>query len=165
MNRSYLLSVPLLLLSSAAHPQSKNVSYSCVVEWVGGGWYNSATKRWESHSFKPDSLVYSKFSLRMKFVATRPVQTFNRTEYLDDYNVSITPSDSPLPRDCEGNNDTGIVTVRLNAMRCSASVLDYMFDLNTNRFLQIHAAGYFNGNNDNDNIPYMAGGTCTKAGE
>jgi hypothetical protein len=134
------------------------------VEWVGGGLYNSSAKRWEGDALKPDSLIYSKFTLTTKFVQTRPVLTFDRTENLDDYNVFISPLGSglPLPRDCEGNNESGIVTMRLRAFRCSASVLDFIFDLNANRFLQIHAIGYFNGKNDNDSPPYIAGGTCTK---
>jgi hypothetical protein len=166
MNRSYMLwPIPLLLLSSVAYSQSRNMSYSCVVEWVVGGWYDSSTKHWEGRSFKPATFRYSKFILGMKFLQTRPVQTFHRMEDLDDYAVFITPAESPLPRDCQGDNDTGIVTMRLNAMRCSAGVLDYSFDLKTNRFLQVHASGYVNGDDDNDNIPFIAGGACTKLGE
>ena len=165
--RRYIAVVPLLLLSSTAYSQqSKNASYSCVVEWVGGGWYNSSTKRWEGNAFKPSSLgEYSKFVIRMQFVETRPVLTFKKTEYLDDYNVFITPSGSQFPRDCQGNNDSGIVTMRLSTIRCSAAVSDYIFDQNTNRFLQVSAIGYFTGQDSNDNIPFVAGGTCTKTEE
>jgi hypothetical protein len=167
MNRSHLLLVPLLLLSSPAYSQqSKNASYSCAVEWMGGGWYNSSTKRWQGNAFKPSSLGgYSTFVLTMKYSGTRPVMTFKKTENLDDYNVFITPSDSPFPRDCQGDNESGIVTMRLGSFRCSAAVSDYIFDQNTNRFLQISAVGYFTGQDSNDNIPFVAGGTCTKTGE
>src|SRR5258708_6541574 len=167
MKRSHLLLVPLVLLSSPAYPQqSKNGSYSCVVEWVGGGWYNSSTKRWEGNAFKPTSLgEYSQFVIRMQFVVTRPVLTFKKPEYLDDYNVFITPSGSQFPRDCQGNNDSGIVTMLLDTIRCSAAVYDYIFDQNTNRFLQVSAIGYFTGRDSNDDIPFVAGGTCPKGGE
>lgn len=167
MSRSYLLLPPLLLLSSAAYSQQpKNASYSCAVEWMAGGWYNSSIKRWEGNSFKPDSLgEYAKFVIQMQFVGTRPVLTFKKTEYLDDYNVFITPSGSPFPRDCQGNNDSGIVTMRLGSMRCSAAVYDYIFDQNTNRFLQVSTIGYYTGRDSNDDIPFVAGGTCTKMAE
>ena len=162
--RRYIAVVPLLLLSSTAYSQqSKSASYSCAAEWMGGGWYNSSTKRWEGNGFKPTSLGdYSKFVLTMQFVETRPVLTFKKTENLDDYRVSITPSGSPFPRDCDGNNDSGTVTMRLGSIRCSAAAGDYIFDQKTNRFLQVSATGYFTGQDSNDVIPFVAGGTCTK---
>jgi hypothetical protein len=163
MSRLYKVIVPLVLLASPALAQSKSTSYSCAVEWVGGGSYNSSTKRWEGNGFKPTSLgEYSKFVIRMQFVERRPVLTFRKTENLDDYRVSITPSGSPFPRDCDGNNDSGLVTMRLGTIRCSAAAGDYIFDQNTNRFLQVSAVGYFTGRDSNDELPFVAGGTCTK---
>lgn len=160
----YLVIIPLLLLSSTAYPQqSKDASYSCTVEWMGGGWYNSSTKRWEGNGFKPSSLgEYSKFVIRMQYVETRPVMTFKKTENLDDYKVSITPSGSPFPRDCDGDSDSRVATMRLGSFRCSAAAGDYIFDQNTNRFLQVSAVGYFTGQDNNDTIPFVAGGTCSK---
>jgi len=164
MKRSPLMLVPLALLSSSAYSQqSKNASYSCVVEWMGGGWYNSSTQRWEGNSFKPASLgQYSQFLLRLQFIETRPVLTFKTTEQLDDYKVVIAPSGSPFPRDCDGNSDSGAATMRLGTIRCSAAAGDYIFDQNTTRFLQVSATGYFTGQDNNDAIPFVAGGTCTK---
>ena len=137
MKRSHIMLASLLLFSSAAHSQqSKNASYACVVEWMGGGWYNSSTKRWEGNAFKPVSLgEYSKFVLRMQFIETRPVLTFKKTENFDDYKVLII-SGSPFPRDCDGNGDSGVATMRLGTIRCSAAAGDYIFDQNTTRFLQ-----------------------------
>jgi len=133
---------------------------------MGGGWYNSSTKRWEGNAFKPVSLgEYSKFILMMQFIETRPVLTFKKTENLDDYKVSITPSGSPFPRDCDGNSDSGVTTMRLGTIRCSAAAGDYIFDQKTNRFLHVSATGYFTGQDNNDTVPFVAGGTCTKIGE
>lgn len=39
----------------------------------------------------------------------------------------------------------------------------YVFNLKTNRFLEIYAAGFIDGIKDNDSAtPLIAGGTCTK---
>jgi hypothetical protein len=111
MKRSYLLLVTLLLFSSTAYSQqSKNASYSCIVEWMGGGWYNSSTKRWEGNAFKPNSLgEYAKFVLTIQYIETRPVLTFKKTEQLDDYRMFITPSGSPFPRCSVGQPMTDAV--------------------------------------------------------
>jgi hypothetical protein len=55
--RWYTALVPLLLLSPTAYSQqSKNAAYDCVMEWVGGGKYNSATKLWEGSGFTTNSM-------------------------------------------------------------------------------------------------------------
>jgi len=38
----------------------------------------------------------------------------------------------------------------------------YVFNPFTNRFFHIYTAGYISGLDNNDDTPYMAGGTCTK---
>jgi hypothetical protein len=55
MTRYTLSLVTLLLLSSTAYSQqqSQTTTYYYVVEWVGGGWFNSATETLGRYQFQP----------------------------------------------------------------------------------------------------------------
>jgi hypothetical protein len=154
--RGYFAVVPLLLLSSTAYSQSKGGSYNCVAEWPAGGWYNSASKKWEGSVLNPPALNLQ-FILKMTFVEMRTDQSFAR------FNISITKSGSKIPVYCRAANSPKEVSVSFDRFRCSTLFFnDFVFDLNTNRFLHTSAFGYVDGKENNDNTPYIAGGTCAK---
>ena len=166
--------VPLLLLSSPAYSQPKEGPYYCVVEWVGGGWYNPTTKKWEGSEFNPDSERYiSKFIVTIKVVGRHTEQSApHQTRQFDDYNVTIKPSTfNRRPLDCLAGFATGwlddnrskVISTRSESsiIRCNV-VDDYVFNLNTNRFLQVATTGFTSGRDDDANTPSISGGTCIK---
>jgi hypothetical protein len=180
MARSYQMygvMVPLFLLSSLANAQYKNGSYYCVVEWIGGGWYDARTKHWEGSKFNPNSdSDVSKFILKVTFNGRHTEQVKEplgdiKQEQFDDYNVTIKGSDSSIPLDCRAGFDKGLVWYNrskvistrsgYNILRCNI-VYDYVFNLNTNRFLQISTNGFISRRDNNEDTPSINGGTCTK---
>jgi len=146
------MAATLLVSTTVAYSQqSKSTSYHCVAEFAGDGWYNFATKQTERRSFgtKDDN---SQFILRKTFI-----------NQANDYNVSITPWGSNGPVDCRGSDGSKTVTVAFGVLMCSTSPVQmYVFNPFTNRFFHIYTAGYISGLDNNDDTPYMAGGTCTK---
>jgi hypothetical protein len=40
--------------------------------------------------------------------------------------------------------------------------MDYQFNLRTNRFLGAYLEGYVDGKDNNDDTPFVSGGTCSK---
>jgi hypothetical protein len=83
----------------------------------------------------------------------------------NDYNVSITitPWGSNAPADCRGSEGSKTVTAAFGVLICSTSPVQvYVFNPFTNRFFHIYTAGYIGGLDNNDDTPYIAGGTCTK---
>ena len=84
--KRFLPAVSLLLLSSTAYPQqSKNGAYDCVMEWSGGGKYNSTTKLWEGSCFDPKSME-PKFTLRVTYRGSDATKPTTTTPFqFDDY--------------------------------------------------------------------------------
>ena len=149
-----LYPISLLLLSSPSYSQSKNGSYYCVAEWVGGGWFNSPAKRWEGRSFRPTS----KFVIKMKF---------DRTDLLfDRYDVTIIPSGSNEIRNCWSGSQIEVALLT-DYIKCEVHLppTGYIFNLRTNRFVTTYEGGYTFGDDNNDDTPTIEGGTCTKIGE
>ncbi len=176
--RWYTAIVPLLLLSSTTHPQqSKNGTYDCVIEWSGGGKYNSATKLWEGSGFNPNSME-PKFTLRVTYLgrdATKPTTT-TPFQFDDYYNITITPSGWPTPIECAKDGSNNVYVIRnvddgSIAFDCTSwsnvgifRLYQYRFNLRSNRFLRSYPGRYLAGNDDRDVIdpPYISGGTCTR---
>jgi hypothetical protein len=50
----------------------------------------------------------------------------------------------------------------MGTIMCSDVVFDYIFHQNTNRFLQVSTMSYYGGQDNNDDILFVAGGTRTK---
>jgi hypothetical protein len=90
----YTAIVPFLLLSFTAYcQQPNNASYDCVMEWAGGGKYNSATKLWEGTSFDANSME-PQFTLRVTYVGKDATKSATTAPFqIDDYyNITITPA-------------------------------------------------------------------------
>jgi hypothetical protein len=176
--RWYTALVPLLLLSPTAYSQqSKNAAYDCVMEWAGGGKYNSATKLWEGSGFTTNSME-PKFTLRVSYLgrdATKPTTT-TPFQFDDYYNVTITPSGWGTPIECAKDGSNNVYVIRnVNdgsiAFDCTSysnvGILrhyQYRFNLKSNRFLRSYPGRYLGDNDNRAEIdpPYIAGGTCTK---
>jgi hypothetical protein len=153
--RGYIAVATLLFLSSTAYSQSKGGSYNCVAEWSAGGWYNSASKKWEGSVLNLPALNLQ-FILKMTFVEMRTDQNFAR------FNISITKSGSNIPVYCRAANNPKEVSVSFDRFQCTILSNEFVFDLNTNRFLHTSTFGYVDGKENNNNTPYIAGGTCTR---
>jgi hypothetical protein len=106
--------LPALLLSSTAYPQqANNGAYDCVMEWSGGGKYNSTTKLWEGSGFDPKSME-PKFTLRVTYLgmdATKPTST-TPFQFDDYYNIAITPSGSITPTECAKDGSNTVYVIR-----------------------------------------------------
>lgn len=162
MAKSYLLLIPLLVLSSpASSQQSKRTSYSCVAEFAGGGWYNTFTEHWQGSSINLDSDI-SKFNFTVTYLGSHIDKRLSFRRQFDDYNVSITLSGSKHSVDCKENDNSKVVSTQFGIIKCNA-VFDFVYNTTTRRFVLVSAYGYLRGSNDD--TPYISGGTCTKIGE
>ncbi|MGY4502000.1 hypothetical protein ACVWYH_005957 [Bradyrhizobium sp. GM24.11] len=156
----YCTLLAALLISTSA---MADASYFCTVESSGGIAFNKSTNKWESTRFRPTE----KFVLKMTFS-----RSFNRkgafdAERVDENFVTLTAAGKSYASPCVnyffyGHSEDNSVPVVDNFFRCSASSQDYMFNLNTHRFLQTYLAGYVDGTDNNDDTPSVAAGTCTK---
>jgi hypothetical protein len=179
MKVRWYVAIALLLLSSsiAYSQQPKNAAYDCVMEWSGGGKYNSVTRLWEGSGFNQNS-QQPKFTLKVEYLgrdATKPT-TSTPFQFDDYYNVTITPSGASIPTECAKDGSNNVYVIRnvedgYIAFDCSAwsnvGILrryQYMFNLKSNRFLRSNPGRYLGGNDNRDGSdpPYIAGGTCTK---
>jgi hypothetical protein len=164
MARYALSLVTLLLLSSVANSQQQlqTATYYCVAEWAGGGWFNSATGRWEGTGFDPNSLDY-KFILKVRPVrnALQALGPALGPEYRS-YNVTITPSGSSPTLDCQTDTYSQVVSSRFGRIQCDTALYEYVLSLGFNRFLRIYKGAYINDKAGKDDTPSISGGTCTK---
>jgi len=136
----------------------RDASYFCVEEFSGGLRYNENLKKWGAASFRADG----KFVLKLKFIRSRESHDFfgERAEY----EVSITEAGTSGPTPCVKFYGDRTVTIyqRPSTLGCEALGSSYRFGFESNRFLKAYLEGYWNGSNNNDNTPNVAGGTCTK---
>jgi len=152
-----------LCCSSAADAiQPKDASYFCVAEAAGGLSFNSAQKKWVGTVFRADE----KFVLRLKFVDVQPgTEVWDKEETYTNFDVSITASGSSYQAECRqrgSGKNKSISISSYGSFTCSASLQDYYFNLENNRYMNFYAAGYINGADNNENTPSVTGGVCTK---
>jgi hypothetical protein len=174
----YTAIVPFLLLSSTAYSQQpKNASYDCVMEWAGGGKYNSVTKLWEGTGFDANSME-PQFTLRVTYLGRDATKSAMPAPFqIDDYyNITITTARWGMPIECSKDGSNNVYVIRnvsdgSIAFECTSwsnvGILrpyQYHFNLRSNRFLRIYAGRYLPGNDNREGSdpPYIAGGTCTK---
>jgi hypothetical protein len=182
MKRSYLLFVLSVLLSSAAYSQSKEGSYYCVTEWAAAGWYNFSTKRWGGGSFNPNAAGIPKFVLKLRFIGERTIEqkrpTFllgheaanaleGREIKIESYIVTIMSQDRGFTVGCSVTHGVGRlpeVSSISGVLKCNGYPYDYdyVFNLNTNRFIQISTSAFTDEGDDDRGQPFIAGGTCAK---
>ncbi len=102
----------------------------------GGIAYDARLKKWKSTTFNAGD----KFILIMKFVRSRTQETVFGSEFVTDYNVSLRPSGETYASPCENyrSEDTKNITVgKFESFRCNAVLMDYIFNLKSNRFLVV----------------------------
>jgi hypothetical protein len=136
-----------------AEPLNKDLAYYCVGQAAGGLWYNERTKKWEGASFRAER----KFVLKMNFL--RVID-----QYESDYKITLTQQGESTSLPCKRNYSVETVSVadQYRSFSCTTIAYDYVFNLQTNRFLEIYVHGYVGGTDNNDNTPAVQGGTCTK---
>jgi len=148
----------LLPLISAASAANWSGSYYCSAKAEGGLKFNKITKTWESVRFK----ATDNFILNMRFVSTKPMQDVpNMT--LDVYKVSLRSEGSQTELNCfAGGSGVDVEVTTRGVFSCEQLFFTYKFDMTAARYLQAYFAGYIDGDNDNNDTPFMAGGVCTK---
>ena len=161
--RGPLIAMALLLGScpfvALAADEGKDAAYYCGDEFSGGVFYNATSKRWESTKFR----VSDKFVLRLKFLKSRIDDRLGIEEKVIDYNVTLTTAGTDYSAPCKNYPET-IITVGewSSLLRCHVNLSEFVFSLKTNRYLRAYLQGYVGGEDNDDNTPHIAGGTCTK---
>ena len=157
---SLLLVAGIVASPAVARFELKDATYFCTAEISAGLAFNKSTKKWESTTFKADE----KFVLRMKYLRVRNVKdSLGKEEAVFDFNVSITKAGTNYASPCNshGSSQQSPITVnQYDVFRCNSSLMDYVFNGNTNRFLQTYVGQYIQG--DDGDTPAVTGGTCTK---
>ena len=162
INRCLATTFALVLaygLSATAQPLNDGV-YLCTKEFSGGLAYDAKTKKWHSTTFKPDG----KFVLRLKYTGQIIEKTFGSEKIAYyQYDIMLTPAGTSEEYSCidPGGRKTVSIRDRLY-FRCGSLSGYYAFDLQNNRFLQAYLEGYVGGRDNNDDTPFVAGGTCSK---
>ena len=142
---------------------AKNASLFCSTEFSAGLSYNSVNKRWQAATFRPSA----KFILKLKFQGSRVRKDIlNKDEAVNDYEVTITPAgtNSTVPCYSASNDRRGLISFGEidNYFDCVAVLQQYSFNMKNNRFLEAYLFGYVTGEDNNDDTPSVAGGTCTR---
>jgi len=163
--REVTVAITLLLATTAGYSQQpKTTSYNCVDESAGGLAYDYVTKRWRGTSFRVDGR--SKFVLRVTYIGRHKDEALNNTD-VDEYNVAISGPGRDTAKQCWNNESNYRVKMfpTEDSFKCTVGLTDYVFGMKTSRFLRIYTRGYVDGNDNVDDAPSIAGGTCTKIGE
>jgi hypothetical protein len=166
MNKAFVLSVALVALASpAAGFDLKDAAYFCTTEMSAGLAYDRERGRWSSAIFRPAAPLM----LRLRILGTRVEKdVFGSSETVADFDVSITKQGSNFESPCTHKSMPSIKAVSVHTaglVRCNSSLVDYVFNLNNNRFLEIFDVGYVNGDDGESETPAVSGGLCTKISE
>lgn len=161
---SFLLVIGALALGIAQSKAGEvDGTYFCSSEIEAGLKYDPSLKEWRAARFKEKE----KFILKVRFVKAEKKGGLGMDGGTEIYNLTITPEGTNLgencyakrfshrgdPREIEGYADHKILF-------CYTALIDYTFNLKTNRFLSADIHGYVNGDN-NDDSPTFAAGKCT----
>jgi hypothetical protein len=161
------LAVLTAFMSSVSKAQNdKDAAYYCTAEAAGGLEYNKANKKWGGAEFLADH----KFVLGMTFLRTSDRKKENELQgddIIDVYGVTITDAGKTYAAPCVSRSGDREVSVSLkyNMLFCDSSLVEYRFNLNRNRFLQMYAGGYalgFDIDDEHSDTPVIQSGTCTK---
>jgi hypothetical protein len=162
--RKCVLTAAVFLIScQAISAESKDISYYCTKDATGGVRYNEKTKKWEATNFKPDG----NFVLKMQYLRSYANKAGFGSSDITEYTVTVTIAGSKYAAPCSydyfyAHTGREIVPLTNNRLRCDASLVDYTFDLDSNRFLATYLQGYTDGIDNNENTPSISAGTCTK---
>ena len=161
---SAALSAVLLVVSIEAvwAVEPKDASYFCVAEASGGLSFNAVQKRWIGTSFRASE----KFVLRLKYVdANFGTAKYDKDELYTNFEAFVTPSGSNYESKCAPLSRGGNATIAVGSyggFACYANIQEYVFNLNTNRYLNLYSSGYTDGTDNNENTPSVTAGVCTK---
>jgi hypothetical protein len=155
------------LIAPVSHAQTpKDASYLCTSEMAVGFEYNTSLKNWEGVSLDSEG-SFSKFILRLKSVKERVRRNASgENEDVTDYLVTISKTGANAAIPCTfggtGINSRIIVVGDNDNVVCTAKRRRLTFNLESKRFISVHLYGYVDGEDGNENMPTMSGGTCKK---
>lgn len=110
-------------------------NFLCVSEALGGVAYDKTKKRWEGTKFT---------NTNQKIIISKKNDDWKIREFEDGFE-----------RNCGKITEHGI-------LRCDVFFGEFVFNINTKRFLQSYMVGYINGEDNNNNTPAVTIGTCGK---
>lgn len=131
--------------------------YYCVETASGGVIYDQVLKDWRSATFQPgEGRILVKVSAIGESVSNAPL------EAPAGYKISVSSPGDPT-YDClqvTGNKpfsigDDGIAY-------CTIFLQDYRFNFKDLRYMQIYAHGFYRGEDDTNDTPYISVGECSK---
>ena len=129
-------------------------SYYCVEEEAGGLAYDTGRKHWIGTSFNSTD----RFVLTMSYLhPAAPDPTLGEV-----YKATLTPAGTSTPNECIGYSYPKDTLVMLGLLNCGAIAGDFTFNFDSHRYLKTYSHGYVSGTDNNDDTPFVAGGTCTK---
>jgi hypothetical protein len=155
------------LIAPVSHAQTpKDAGYLCTSEMAVGFEYNTSLKNWEGVTLDSEG-PFSKFILRLKSVKERVRRNASgENEDVTDYLVTITKTGANAAIPCTfggtGINSRIIVVGDNDNVVCTAKRRRLTFNLESKRFISVHLYGYVDGEDGNENMPTMSGGTCKK---
>jgi hypothetical protein len=155
------------LTAPVSHAQTpKEGGYLCTSEMAVGFEYNTSLKNWEGVTLESEGSS-SKFILRLKSVKERVRRNASgENEDVTDYLVTITKTGANAAIPCTfggtGINSRIIVVGDNDNVVCTAKRRRLTFNLESRRFISVHLYGYVDGEDGNENMPTMSGGTCKK---
>jgi hypothetical protein len=151
----------LLCTDFARALDRKDTSYFCTAEAAGGVSYKADQKKWGGAIFRTNE----KFVLRLKFVDVEAgTSTWDKNDIYTNFEVFLTPSGTNSDSRCSyiGAGGKKVSVSKHDQFTCYAALQQYIFNLNTNRYLNIYAQGYTDGTDNNDDTPSVTAGVCTK---
>ena len=142
--------------------QEHDGSYYCVAEFSGGVAYSENLKKWDSARFRPTE----KFVAHFKYAGPHQ-EDYGASAYVDDYFVTVTPSESDKAETCKSRNSERSDRIMFSHGSpvwggCETILKQYTFSLMNMRFLTVFDSGYVNGIDSGSDTPSISGGTCTK---
>lgn len=133
------------LLISVTAPGASAESFLCVADY-------SAGFKWNGKTWEP-----ARFGVEQKYViadATNDARAVGYTHIVKDIGsnrVAHRCTRKPLP---DGKPS--------GQMACGGMGYGFIFNFETLRFNEVHTIGYIDGDDSNENTPYMTIGKCTK---
>lgn len=132
-------------------------SYICIDEFGGGLRYDETAKRWQSAKFNPTG----RFVLSLTMTNSRPA--WEGSDLMEGvYDATVSEFGRTEPDVCYGGGEGGKVEMWGPTLRCTAALESIVINLETMRFLSAYQVGFVEGEDNNNNTPWMMGGTCAK---
>lgn len=153
----------VLLCSADCRAADYSGAYYCTPVGSGGLQFNKTLSEWQATTFnkKPGDDFIIRARKTGQRVATDP--TTNTQTELDDYKLTYADSGAKDAENC-GPQPDGSFSMWgwANTVECYASLEDVRVNLDKLRYLKTYLVGFIDGEDNDENTPFLEGGTCTK---